>query len=327
MKERIKKLRTFLTFDTPLEMNNISSLFSTTHSQYQQLIPEWSYSSTRQKMIGTYWFTHVIAHFAAMIALPVLLLWTITRHFDAGCLAVVLTVALFYFMVQLVASYWPSYISNFLPKLEAVMSKYKNEQQQKVIRQLQQELTVQQEQARKEQEQIIEQFQMQLVAQQALADQQHQYFQIQLQEKLAEQQTRLLKHQETIQNRFQQKITLQKEKIEQQQETIKKCRQAQLSNFALTLIYYVFLKAAGNNGLESSDHTANLLLKLYGVDRGSLRTNLELITGTSSKRKNLGERKCTEIRNRFEEAKDFFEEMEFPKGVSLLTELEYKILG
>lgn len=229
------------------------------------------------------------------------------------------------------------------------MATYQREQQQKLIQQLQQELSTFQEQARKEQEQSIEHFQKQLVAQQEQAkankeqiigqfqeqltaqqmqtELQRQHFQIQLQEKLAEQQNCLQKQQESIQNRFQQKIASQKERLEHQQEAIKKCRQAQLSNFALTLIYYAFAKSAGNSFVESNDHTANLLLKLYGVDRGSLRTNLELIAGSSSKRKNLGERKCTEIRNRFEEARSFFKEMDFQKGTSLLLDLEIKILG
>jgi hypothetical protein len=349
MKEMMKKVRPFLTFDTPLEINHISKLFATTHSQYQHTIPEWGHTSTRQKLIANYWIASVSKHFVAMISLPILLSWVITRHYNAGCMAVVLIVVPFCFIVMLVANYWPSFVSQFLPKLEAVMSTYQREQQQKGIRQLQQELATLQEKTRKEQEQAIEkfqrqlaaqqeqakvkqeqiigQFQEQLTAQQAQTEQQRQQFQIQLQEKLAEQQTRLLKQQETIQTRFQQKIVLQKEKIEQQQETIKKCRQAQLSNFALTLIYYAFVKAAGNTCVESNDHTANILLRLYGVDRGSLRTNLELIVGSSCNRKNLGDRKCTEIRNRFEEARDFLNEMDFPKGVSLVRDLESKILG
>jgi hypothetical protein len=349
MKEMMKKVRTFLTFDTPLEINYISKLFAATHSQYQQIIPEWGHTSTRQKLIANYWFAHVSAHFVATISLPVLLFWLVTRHSNADHLAVALIVVPFCFMVMLVANYWPSFVSNFLPKLEAVMSTYQNVQQQKVIRQLQCDLTEQQEKEKEEQEgiilhfqerlalqraqeevkqsQIIRQFQEQFTTQQMLAEHQRQHFQIQLQEKLTEQQTRLLKQQEAIQNKFQQKIAVQKEKVEQQQAAIKRCRQAQLSNFALTLIYYVFAKVAGNNSVVSNDHTANLLLKLYGVDRGSLRINLELIAGSSSKRKNLGDRKCTEIRNRFEEARNFFSEMDFPKGVSLLTDLEIKILG
>jgi len=327
MKATIKKLRTFLTFDAPLEMEHISTLFASTHSQCQQLIPAWGHTSTRQKLIANYWFSDVVAHFTAMISLPVLFLWLITSHFKVGYLAVVIIVVLFYFIVTLFTTYWPSFVSNFLPKLETIMSTYQHEQQEKIIRKLEQQVANQKEQAKIEREQIIEKFQKQLSEQQEHADQQLEMLQVQLKDKLVEQQTRLLNQQEAIQNRFQQKIALQKDEIVQQQEANKKCRQAQLSNFALTLIYYVFVKAAGINSVECDDHTANLLLKLYGVDRGSLRTNLEFIAGSSSKRKNLGERKCTEIRNRFEEARDFFNEMEFPKGVSLIRDLETKILG
>ena len=301
----IKNLRTFLTFDAPLEMKHIRTHFAATHSQYQQIMPEWGHISTRQKLIANYWFTTVPAHFAAMISLPLILLSIVTSHFKAGYLAIALIVVLFYFIIMLFISYWPSFVSNFLPKLEVIVSNYQQEQQQQVIRQLKQQLAAQQERAKFEQEQIIEKFQTQL----------------------SNQQTRLLKQQETIQIRFQQKLVFQQEKIEQQQEVIKKCRQAQLSNFALTLIYYAFVKAAGNDPIKSNDHTANLLLKLYGVDRGSLRTNLELIAGSSSKRKNMGERKCTEIHNRFEEAFEFFKEMGFHKGISLLNDLEIKIMG
>jgi hypothetical protein len=47
---------------------------------------------------------------------------------------------------------------------------------------------------------------------------------------------------------------------------------------------------------------------------------------SGSKRKNLGERKYTEIRNRFEEAISFFNEMDFSRGVLLLKELELKFV-
>jgi hypothetical protein len=122
MKAAIKKLRTFLTFDAPLEMEHITSLFTSTHSQYQQLIPDWGHTSTRQKLIANYWFSDVVAHFAAMISLPVLFLWLITSHFKVGYLAVVIIVVLFYFIITLFTTYWPSFVSNFLPKLETIMS-------------------------------------------------------------------------------------------------------------------------------------------------------------------------------------------------------------
>lgn len=104
-------------------------------------------------------------------------------------------------------------------------------------------------------------------------------------------------------------------------EQLEKCRQAQLSNFALSLVFYVFDKASGINGLQCNDHYAGLLTQLFGVDQGSLKKNLELILG---KRKELSARKQTEIRNRFEEVYAFFEQLQFSQGVLILKELEAK---
>lgn len=102
---------------------------------------------------------------------------------------------------------------------------------------------------------------------------------------------------------------------------IEKCRQAQLSNFALTLVFYAFEKTSGMNMLLCNDQSAYLMMKLYGVDPGSLKKNRELIYG---KKKYLLPRKQTEISNRFEEAKKFFDETGFQKGVTILMELQKK---
>lgn len=113
-----------------------------------------------------------------------------------------------------------------------------------------------------------------------------------------------------------------KESFEQKQfEQLEKCKKAQLSNFSLTLIFYVLDKISGINSLQCNDQYATLLTKLYGVDQGSLKKNLELIL---SKKKNLPQRKFTEIKNRFGEAFIFFEEMQCKEGVRILRELEQK---
>jgi hypothetical protein len=52
-------------------------------------------------------------------------------------------------------------------------------------------------------------------------------------------------------------------------------------------------------------------VKLYGVDQGSLKKNLELIFGN---KKNLSERKRTEIGNRLWEAQEFFAEIHASRG-------------
>jgi hypothetical protein len=106
-----------------------------------------------------------------------------------------------------------------------------------------------------------------------------------------------------------------------QLEQLEKCKRAQLPNMALVLVYYVFDKVSGNNSLCCNEHYAALLMKLYGVDQGSLKKNVELIFGS---KKHLSERKLTEISNRFEEARSFLEAVEFTQGVSILNELEQK---
>ena len=113
-----------------------------------------------------------------------------------------------------------------------------------------------------------------------------------------------------------------KEAYEKKQlEQVEKCRQTQLSNFSLALFFYVLTKTNNLNQISCDDYSANLLRKLYGVDSGSLKKNLELILGTA-KRKNMSERKITEIRNRFAETYEYLEALEFNAGIEKLKELE-----
>jgi hypothetical protein len=107
-------------------------------------------------------------------------------------------------------------------------------------------------------------------------------------------------------------------------ENLEKCRRAQLSNQALCLIFYVLDKTSGLNAVQPSEQFAGILAKLYGVDRGSLKTNLELILGSSGRRANLSDRRRTEILNRFSEAKNFLNELKFSKGIEILESIELK---
>lgn len=74
MKDLIRRTRTFLTFDAPLEYDYIHTLFFTTHTERQQKIPTWRPTATRQKPIAEFWFFHVLVHFLAVIGLAVLFL-------------------------------------------------------------------------------------------------------------------------------------------------------------------------------------------------------------------------------------------------------------
>src|ERR1044071_6591309 len=76
-----------------------------------------------------------------------------------------------------------------------------------------------------------------------------------------------LPHVETIKEAFEHK------QLEQQE----KCRQAQLSNLSLVLFFYAFTKTSNLETIQCNDASANLLTKLFGVDQGSQKKNLELV--------------------------------------------------
>jgi hypothetical protein len=298
MKDIVKQVQSFLSFDRPFEIEAISSTFSMTHNQQQKIIPGWGTDSTRQILISTFWFNHVIRHFSAILGLAIVLTCIATESFNKYMVLAILIFGLFSFLVLLFFIYLPNFTADFLPKLEAVKNGYVVRQQEIIIKQLRDQLSAQQ-----------------------------QSFQAALQQELADQGGRILKNQERVQRKIQDQVAGQKELVKEQQEAIKKCRQTQLSNFALTLVYYVLAELAGIKSVDSTEETAHLLQKLYGVDPGSIRANLELICGTGSKRKGLTERKITETRNRFAEATQFFKEMKCADGIKILNRLEMNILG
>ncbi len=232
MKDLMKKVMSFITFEFALDRNCLSKQFAATHTAYQKDFPEWSTTATRKKVIFRYWFELVLSHFALLFGLPALLLLA-SNHFDTRYLSIVFVAGILTYAVMFLFHYWPNFYSDFLPKLETIKETYERKQS----------------------------------------------------------------------------------------EQLQKCKRAQLSNHALVLFYYVFDKVSGINALQCNDHYTALLTKLLGVDQGSLKKSLELILG---KKKNLSERKLTEIQNQFEEAKTFFEEIQFEEGLHVLNNLEQK---
>lgn len=233
MKDLMKKAESFITFDMPLKAEYICIQFARIHQQYKKEFSKWSTNSTRQKLIVTFWLTHVLNHSLFLISLSGLIVLVFKPEFNSVYFCGLFLAALFVSPVLFINNYWLNYSYDFLPKLEMVKEDF-----------------------------------------------------------------------ESMQN-----------------DQLEKCRQAQLSNFSLSLIFYVFAKTSGINTLKCNDQSAGLLMKLYGVDKGSLKKNLELILG---KKRQLSPRKYTEIQNRFGEAYAFFEELEFRKGIQMLEELERK---
>ncbi|WP_341837852.1 hypothetical protein WJU16_08285 [Chitinophaga pollutisoli] len=102
-----------------------------------------------------------------------------------------------------------------------------------------------------------------------------------------------------------------------------KCKQEQLSTRGLVLLYYILDKCAEINFLTPSDKSASLMLKIFGVSQKGLKNELDLLF-KKEKRAKIEQRKQTEITKSFEEVYAILEEMQFPKGVKMLKELEIR---
>ncbi len=233
MKDLMSGVKSFITFDFPLDVVYIRAKFTSTHSTHQNAIAAWSTNSTKQKVMAAYWTKDVLVHFAFVFGLPALLMFFTPAYFNFEFIPAVFVAGLVTFPVMFLFHYWPGFHNRFLPYLETV------------------------------------------------------------------------------------KETFEKSQLEQ----MEKCRQSQLSNFSLALFFLVISKINFLKPLQCNDHSSALLKKLYGVDQGSLKKNLELIL-IPVKRKNLTERKITELRNRFEETFKFMEELQFSAGIEELKKVE-----
>src|SRR6266542_3897992 len=82
MKKELMKLKSFITFDAPLDNRYISALFSSVHQQNLASFPNWSLNATRKKMIARYWFWYVLIHFSTLFGLAVLITLTFNINFN-----------------------------------------------------------------------------------------------------------------------------------------------------------------------------------------------------------------------------------------------------
>lgn len=100
-------------------------------------------------------------------------------------------------------------------------------------------------------------------------------------------------------------------------------KKAQFSTFTLVLICYVFDKSSKMNALQCNSKTAIQLTKVFGLSLKGVSTALKFIY---VKDKGVKPRKITEVRQDFEDAYSFFEEMNFAEATAILLALEQKIL-
>src|SRR5450432_2975228 len=115
------RVKAFVFFDSPVQMDLIDGFFNTTHNYYLKEFPNWTYAATRKKLIFEFWSRKVFVHFGIMLTAAIIgvYLFTTSRHIFLQSLFVAAVIS---FGVIAGKIYWPAYFSDFLPKLDTIIA-------------------------------------------------------------------------------------------------------------------------------------------------------------------------------------------------------------
>ncbi len=128
----LRRVKSFMTFDFPLNADYISARFTSTNSIYQKDIAGWSTNATKQKVIAAYWTKDVLAHFAVLFGLPALLMFLTPAYFNFAFLPAVFVADLVTFPIMLLFHYWPGFHNRFLSYLQTIKETFENNQLEQV---------------------------------------------------------------------------------------------------------------------------------------------------------------------------------------------------
>ena len=234
MKDIVSKVKSFVTFELPVQPAYVHAKFASLHEKFQTEDPNWSTAATKQKLISAYWLRKVPIHFATILTISLIAFSIFGELHLTDKLIVNLFVASFTcYLVLLAFHYKPEFMHNYLPQVENATAVYE----------------------------------------------------------------------------------------EKQNEKMQKCRQAQLPNFSLTLLFFVFAQLNGIELLRNDEKVSLLLTKIYGIDPGSIKKNLDLLISADGSAK-ISDRKITEIRNRFNDVYQVLEELRLEGAMTQLKKIE-----
>src|ERR1044071_2357774 len=140
MKNWMRKMISFITFELPFDADYISKQFEDTHHFFKKEFPQWSTNATRRKVIGTYWYVHVFSHFALLVGSTSLMALPTFPYFDIDTyLVFIFIVGIIAFVPLMPFQYLSGFYNNFLPKLDTIKETFERKQleQQEKCRQAQ----------------------------------------------------------------------------------------------------------------------------------------------------------------------------------------------
>jgi hypothetical protein len=126
MKEMMKKVESFMTFDFPVQRTLIYRQFTRTHSYYEKQFQNWSLAASRKKVIADFWYKQVLFHYGIMIILSVIVVIPFGININL-LLPSILIAGIISLLTFIVFIYWHAYYSDFLPKLDTIITEQEKE--------------------------------------------------------------------------------------------------------------------------------------------------------------------------------------------------------
>ena len=121
MREILKQVKSFITFDFILRNDYIRELFTSTHANYQKVFPHWSLNATRKRVIAEFWFRQVLFHYSVILLFGILAVIPFGGDWHSFLLSVILSGGIS-FITLTAFNYWPMYYAHFLPQLDTIIA-------------------------------------------------------------------------------------------------------------------------------------------------------------------------------------------------------------
>ncbi|SKD00517.1 hypothetical protein SAMN05660461_1846 [Chitinophaga ginsengisegetis] len=122
---KFKKIKSFVTFDLPVNYLYIHLSFRDTHKEYSNSISVWPVTSTRRKLIANYWTSTQLHYFLIAIAgILFTMPFSAFNSLNALHLVSLIVNAILIYIPLYFIIYRYIFINEFLPLLEAATAEY-----------------------------------------------------------------------------------------------------------------------------------------------------------------------------------------------------------
>jgi len=119
----MKRLKSFFTFDLPVNYNYIYSRFCKTHEEQRDIYASWPAEATRRWLINEYW-NNALWHYLLLVVVAAVVVWVYNGQLNGMYILAGMTLGIAVYLPLYFLLYRPIFTGDFLPKLETVIAAY-----------------------------------------------------------------------------------------------------------------------------------------------------------------------------------------------------------